>query len=69
MREKNWRLVIVGLVLAVLAVGFFLYMMGPAPKSNDPQQMLATVGQVSGVVVGISVVMIVLGLIGRKKAP
>lgn len=68
MRERNMRLVIVGLVLAVLAVGFFLYMMSMAPKSNDPQAMLATVGQVSGAVGAIGLVMAVIGLIGKKKA-
>lgn len=68
MRERDMRLVIVGLVLAVLAVGFFLYMMGMAPKSNDPQAMLATVGQVSGAVGAIGLVMAVIGLIGKKKA-
>ena len=66
MRQKNMRLVIVGAVLAVLAVGFFLYMMGMAPKSNDPQAMLTTVGQVSGVVGAIGLVMIAVGLIGKK---
>ncbi len=68
MREKNMRLVIVGAVLAVLALGFFLYMMGMAPKSNDPQAMLTTVGQVSGAVGAIGLVMIAVGLIGKKKA-
>ena len=67
MRQINMRLVVVGAVLAVLAVGFFLYMMGVAPKSNDPQTMLATVGEVSGGVGAIGLVMILFGLIGKKK--
>ena len=66
MWQKNWRLVIVGIVLAVLAVGFFLYMMGMAPKSNDPATMMQTVGKVSGIVGGIALAMTALGLIGRK---
>jgi hypothetical protein len=66
MRQKNMRLVIVGSVLLVLAFGFFLFMLLLAPKSNDPKAMLQTVGQVVGVVGGISVVMIVMGLIGKK---
>jgi hypothetical protein len=69
MRQRNWRLIIVGLVLIVLAAGFFVFMIGMAPKSNDPKTMLETVGQVSGAVVGISVVMILFGLIGRKTNP
>jgi hypothetical protein len=68
MRERNLRLMIVGVALDVLAVGFFVYMMGLAPKSNDPQAMLTTVGQVSGVLGVIGLVMIVIGLIGKKKA-
>ena len=66
MRQKNRRLVIVGGVLVVLAVGFFLFMMGIAPRSNDPAALMTTVGQVSGAVGGLSLVMIVIGLIGKK---
>lgn len=66
MRQKNWRLVIVGGILVVLAAGFFLYMMGLAPKSNDPQSLMQTVGMVSGGVGGIAVVMMIFGLIGKK---
>ena len=66
MRQKNWRLVVVGGVLIVLAVGFFIVMMGMAAKSTDPKGLMQTVGQVSGVVGGISIVMIIAGLIGRK---
>jgi len=69
MRRRNWRLIVVGLVLIVLAAGFFVFMVGMAPKSNDPKTMLETVGQVSGAVIGISVVMILFGLIGRKANP
>ena len=66
MRRTNWRLVIVGGVLIVLAAGFFLVMLGMASKSNDPKTMLQTVGEVSGVVGGIALAMIVVGLIGKK---
>ncbi len=66
MRQKNWRLVIVGAVLIILAAAFFMYMMGMAPKSNDPKMLMQTVGMVSGVVGGIAVAMILFGLIGRK---
>ena len=41
-------------------------MMGMAPKSNDPVTMMRTVGQVSGAVGAISIVMIIFGLIGKK---
>ena len=66
MRQKNWRVVIVGGVLFVLAIGFFIFMMGMAPKSNDPVALMQTVGTVSGVVGAIAIVMMVFGFIGRK---
>ena len=66
MRRTNWRLVIVGVVLIVAAAGFFFWMSGMAPKSNDPVAMMQTVGEVSGAVAGLSVVLIIFGLIGKK---
>ena len=68
MRKKNWRLIIVGVVLLGLAGVFFLAMLDMVPRSNDPAALMQTVGQVSGVVGGISIVMVIFGLIG-KKAP
>ena len=59
---------IVGVGLLVAAGLFFLAMMGMIPRSNDPAALMSTVGQVSGVVGGISIAMIIVGLIG-KKAP
>lgn len=69
MRRRNWRLIIVGLILIVAAAGLFLFMLGMAPKSNDPKTMLETVGQVSGVIGGIAVVMILFGLVGKRANP
>jgi hypothetical protein len=66
MRRTNWRLVIVGAVLIVLAAGFFLYFLSIAGSSNDPKTLMQTVGEASGVVGGIAVVMVLFGLIGRK---
>ena len=66
MRRKNWRIVIVGLVLIVVALVFFFFMMTVASKSNDPVALMQTVGTVSGVVGGISLVMIIIGLIGKR---
>ena len=66
MRRKNWRVVIVGFVLAVVAVIFYFYMLSIAPTSNDPVALMKTVGTVAGVVCGLSLVMIILGLIGKK---
>jgi hypothetical protein len=66
MRRRNWRLVITGALLIALAAGFFVFMMGLMPKSNDPAAMMHTVGQVCGVGIGIAIVLIVIGLVGKK---
>ena len=66
MRRKNWRIVIAGLVLVVIALVFFFFMMSVASKSNDPRALMQTVGTVTGVVGGISLVMIIIGLIGKR---
>jgi hypothetical protein len=68
MRQKNWRVVILGVVLIILAVIFYLFMLTTAPKSNDPVALMQIVGTVSGVVCGLAVVMIIFGLIGKNRA-
>ena len=67
MRERNWRLIIVGVVLCGGAGGFFLYMQTLAPMSNDPVTMMRTAGQAAGAVGGTGLVMLALGLIGRTR--
>jgi hypothetical protein len=66
MRRKNLRVVIVGVVLFVLAIAFFLLMLSLAPRSNDPVELMRVVGMVSGVVSGLAITMIVVGQIGTK---
>ena len=66
MRRKNWRMVVVGVVLIVMALAFYFYMLSIASKSNDPVALMQTVGQVAGVVGGLSIAMIIIGLIGKK---
>jgi hypothetical protein len=68
MRQVNRRFVLTGGVLIVAAIGFFFYMAGMAPRSNDPKALMETVGQVSGVAGAIGVVLIVLGFKGKKPA-
>ena len=58
--------IIVGFFLIILAGGFYVFMLTAAPKSTDPVALMQTVGTVSGAVGGISVVMVLFGLIGRK---
>jgi hypothetical protein len=66
MRRKNWRVVIAGVVLIVIALVFFFFMLSIASKSNDPVALFQIVGTVVGAVGGISLVMIIIGLIGKK---
>jgi len=66
MRQRNWRVIITGLLLSALAAGFYFYMLSFAPRSTDPAELMRTVGSVSGTAIGISFVMIVFGLIGKK---
>ena len=68
MRQVNRRFVLTGAVLIAVAIGFFICMLGMAPRSNDPKALMETVGQVSGVAGAIGVVLIVLGLRGKKPA-
>ena len=66
MRQRNMRVVTVGSVLVLAAIGFFLFMLSMAPQSNDPVELMRTVGGVSGVVGGLALAMIVAGLVGKK---
>ena len=66
MRRKNPRVVIVGAVLFVAAIVFYFSMLSISSRSNDPVEMLRTVGTVSGVVGGVAIAMIIGGLIGNK---
>lgn len=66
MRRRNWRVVLAGVLLIVMAVVFYNMMLTVAPRSTDPLEMMGIVGSVSGSAVGISVVMIIIGLIGKR---
>jgi hypothetical protein len=41
-------------------------MLSIASKSNDPAALMQTVGEVAGTVGGLSLVMIIIGLIGKR---
>ena len=66
MRRRSWRVILTGFVLIVLALGFYLFMLTVASQSTDPIAFMQTVGTVSGVLIGISIAMIILGLVGKK---
>jgi uncharacterized membrane protein len=66
MRQKNWRIVIVGSVLLFFALAFFLFFLSIASESTDPAALMRIVGTVAGVLGGLGIVMILLGMIGKK---
>jgi hypothetical protein len=66
MRKKNWRFISVGLVLIVAAGAFFIGMPVMLPRSNDPVELMRTLGEVSGVVCALGLVLIVLGFMGKR---
>ena len=66
MRKRNWRLVVFGVFLLALAVGFYFFMLTIAPTSLDPVALMKTVGSTSGTVGGLSIALIIIGLIGKK---
>ena len=66
MRRINWRMISGGVFLLVLAVVFFFIMSANVSMSTDPQELMRLTGQISGGAIGVSVVMIILGLIGKK---
>jgi hypothetical protein len=68
MRKTNWRLVITGLALIILALVFFVGMLTMTGRSNDPAAMMQIVGQVSGAAGGIGLLMAIFGVIGRRAA-
>jgi hypothetical protein len=63
----NVRVIVVGIVLAGLAVAFFFGMATVAPKSNDPAALMQTVGTVSGVVGALGIVMVIFGVVRKKR--
>lgn len=66
MRRINWRMISGGVFLLVLALVFFFIMSSNVSMSTDPQEMMRLAGQISGAAIGVSVVMILIGLIGKK---
>jgi hypothetical protein len=66
MRRRNMRFVFTGVLFLVLAIGFFFGMQPLAAKSTDPVEFMRLVGQAAGVVGGVSVALIIAGLIGKK---
>ena len=53
-------------MLIVFALVFFLFMLSIASTSNDPVALMRIVGTVAGVAGGVSLVLILFGLIGKQ---
>jgi Ni,Fe-hydrogenase I cytochrome b subunit len=66
MLSINVRVVVTGAVVVLLAVGFFLGMATLTPKSNNPVAMLWTVGDASGVLSAVGIVMMIYGIVRKK---
>lgn len=66
MRRRNWRVVSGGVFLIVLALVFLYLMSANAASSTDPVEFMRLAGNIAGTAIGLSVAMIVIGLIGKK---
>lgn len=66
MRKRNWRFVLAGLFLIIVAVGLFLFVLSIAGQSTDPAEAMRIIGGFSGAMIGISIALILAGLIGKK---
>jgi hypothetical protein len=67
MRKKNLRFIFTGVLFIALAVGFYFFMLTVAPQSTDPVEMMRLVGTTSGVVIGVSLALLIAGIIGKKE--
>lgn len=68
MRKRNWRFVLAGFFLLLVAAGLFVGLSALASQSTDPVMVVQTAGQVSGIASGIGIVLIIAGLIGKKSS-
>lgn len=66
MRKRNWRFVLAGFFLLLVAAGLFVGLSALATQSNDPVMVVQTAGQVAGVAGGVGIALIIAGLIGKK---
>ncbi len=63
----HFRFILTGLLMGILAAGFFLIMLDMAPKSNDPKELLRIAGMASGTFGGLGVAIILMGFFGVGK--
>jgi len=66
MRQRNWRLVIVGIFFIVIGFAVFLFVPSLGAYSTDPVEFTRLIGQIAQFIIGVSVALIIFGLIGAK---
>jgi len=66
MRQKNWPLIIIAVILVVLAVGLFFGISILVSQGTALPSDMEKTGQISGALIGIALVLLVYGLIGKK---
>jgi hypothetical protein len=66
MRRRNWRVVSGGVFLIILASVFYFVMLANIERSTDPIELMRLSGTITGGLIGLSVAMIIIGLIGKK---
>ena len=66
MRTRNWRVISAGVFLIILALVFYFIMSANAGSSTDPAELMRLTGTISGAAIGLSIAMIIIGLIGKK---
>ena len=67
MRRRNWRLALAGALLIMFAGIFVWIMTGLAPNSTDPVEFMRLVGMIAGASAGLGVVIVLVGLVGKKR--
>lgn len=68
MRQRNWRLVIVGIFFIVVGFAVFLFVPSLGAFSTDPVEFTRLIGQIAQFIIGVSVALIIFGLIGKKTS-
>lgn len=66
MRRRNWRVVSAGILLTVLALAFYFVVVANAGSSTNPIELMRLTGAISGGAIGLSLAMIIIGLVGKK---
>ena len=66
--SRHQRVVLASGLLLVLALAFFVAMLSMASRSNNPAELMRTVGMVSGAVGSLAVAMVTIGPLKKPRA-